>query len=41
MSLDKFRLGGVFYRDLCVGDVCLPLDHADVVRMPDLCDRFD
>ena len=40
MSLDKFGLGGVFCCDLCVGDVCLPSDHADVVRTLDLCNRF-
>ena len=36
-SFDKF---GMACRDLSVGDVCLPPDHADVVRTPDLCDRF-
>ena len=36
-SLDKF---GIPCQDLSVGDICLPPNHPEAVRTPDLCDRF-
>ena len=39
-SFDKFGLSSVFCHDLSVSDVCLPPDHAEVIPMPDLCDKF-
>ena len=39
-SLETSAATKLLYRELCVGDVCLPPDHADVVRTPDLSDRF-
>ena len=37
LTFEKF---GIPCRELSVGDVCLPPDHQEAVRTPDLCDRF-
>ena len=37
LSLEKF---GIPFQELSVGDVCLPPNHPEAVRTPDLCDRF-
>ena len=31
---------GVRCQDLSVGDICLPPNHPEAIRTPDLCDRF-
>jgi hypothetical protein len=37
LTFEKF---GIPCRELSIGDVCLPPDHQEAVRTPDLCDRF-
>merc|ERR1719273_1970705 len=37
LSLEKY---GIPTQDLATGDVCLPPNHPEAVRTPDLCDRF-
>jgi len=37
LSLEKY---GIPCQDLSPGDVCLPPNHPEAVRTPDLCDRF-
>lgn len=37
MTIEKY---GIPCQDLSVGDVCLPPNHPEAVRTPDLCDRF-
>ena len=37
LTIDKY---GIPCQDLSVGDVCLPPNHPEAVRTPDLCDRF-
>jgi len=37
LSLEKY---GIPCQDLGLGDVCLPPNHPEAVRTPDLCDRF-
>jgi hypothetical protein len=37
MSIDKY---GIPCQELSVGDICLPPNHPEAVRTPDLCDRF-
>lgn len=31
---------GIRCHDLSVGDICLPPNHPEAIRTPDLCDRF-
>jgi len=37
LSLEKY---GIPCQDISLGDVCLPPNHPEAVRTPDLCDRF-
>ena len=37
LTIEKY---GIPCQDLSVGDVCLPPNHPEAVRTPDLCDRF-
>ena len=37
LSLDKY---GIPCQEITLGDVCLPPNHPEAVRTPDLCDRF-
>merc|ERR1712141_166325 len=33
-------MGGIRCQELLTGDICLPPNHPDAIRTPDLCDRF-
>ncbi len=37
LSLEKY---GIPCKDLAMGDICLPPNHPEAIRTPDLCDRF-
>merc|ERR1719273_856845 len=37
LSLEKY---GIPCQDISLADVCLPPNHPEAVRTPDLCDRF-
>ena len=37
LSLEKY---GIPCQDIAPADVCLPPNHPEAVRTPDLCDRF-